>query len=92
MFTFVMIVTVFHILICTGPYRSYRLNKLLGGKNSYELEIYDMMRSAFMKYGFQVTCEPYTPDLRALNSCMHTFPEKKCRLPGRPAPVFRETW
>lgn len=33
--------------------RSYRIEKLTGRQHSYELEIYDMMRLAFLKYGFQ---------------------------------------
>lgn len=34
-------------------HRDYRLDRLLGAKESYELEIYDMMRGAFIKYGLQ---------------------------------------
>eukprot|EP00929_Paragymnodinium_shiwhaense_P007711 TRINITY_DN111622_c0_g1_i1.p1 TRINITY_DN111622_c0_g1~~TRINITY_DN111622_c0_g1_i1.p1 ORF type:complete len:715 (+),score=122.05 TRINITY_DN111622_c0_g1_i1:93-2147(+) len=33
--------------------RSYRIKKARGASQSFELEIYDMMRSAFLKYGFQ---------------------------------------
>ncbi|CAE7728740.1 pet127, partial [Symbiodinium pilosum] len=33
--------------------RKYRITKIFGGRHSYELEIYEMMRNAFMKYGFQ---------------------------------------
>jgi len=33
--------------------RHYRIGKLLGQRGSYELELYDMMRLAFLKYGLQ---------------------------------------
>ncbi|CAK9070227.1 unnamed protein product [Durusdinium trenchii] len=33
--------------------RAYRIKHIRGAKNSFELEIYEMMRNAFMKYGFQ---------------------------------------
>eukprot|EP00401_Gymnodinium_catenatum_P036445 CAMPEP_0117587492 /NCGR_PEP_ID=MMETSP0784-20121206/69333_1 /TAXON_ID=39447 /ORGANISM="" /LENGTH=753 /DNA_ID=CAMNT_0005388761 /DNA_START=16 /DNA_END=2277 /DNA_ORIENTATION=+ len=33
--------------------RKYRINKVKGMRKSFELEIYDMMRNAFIKYGFQ---------------------------------------
>ncbi|CAE7395994.1 pet127 [Symbiodinium microadriaticum] len=33
--------------------RKYRITRIFGARNSYELEIYEMMRNAFMKYGFQ---------------------------------------
>ncbi|CAE7526344.1 pet127 [Symbiodinium natans] len=33
--------------------RKYRITKIFGSRHSYELEIYEMMRNAFMKYGLQ---------------------------------------
>lgn len=51
----------------------YRLTRLHGMEQSYEREIYDLARSAFIKYGFQMRIGRMAGALLMHHNCIETF-------------------